>query len=748
MAKRSIKRNSRAVALLACIALAIALLPATASAEDGPETGTPLAASALGATRGADGERGGNLTWTLDDDGTLTISGTGAMDDWNVVEKAPWYDDRAKITKVVIESGVTSIGDYAFSGCTNLESVSIPGSVTSIGEFAFNDCTKLQFHTDGSSVIRIPPSVKKIGQYAFSGCYSMYNVRIAGEHGRPSSVKSIGKNAFEFKGTRPTHIYIDTYEGQVAEDADSWRGEAKVIWYWSKISAAANPTAGGTVTVTGATPLDENWIYDKSKPATLTATAKSGYTFVSWTNGEGNVVSTDPSFTLSDKSGNQDLTANFGLPLTITAKDQACTYNGETQGEGDTVYNDPDVIAGKVKVEGLRDGDSIGQLELFSQGKDVGTSAVEVRSAAVMNGATDVTKDYAVDYKYGTLTIGPAEATVTTGSATKAYDGKPLTNPEASITGLVNGETATVTATGSQTEVGSSPNTYSIEWGTADAKNYTVTEELGTLTVEAPKLYTVKWLNYDGAELYRDVKVPYGTVPKFEGTTPTRPFDDKYAYEFAGWEPGIAEVTGDATYTAKYKATPRKGTLTFDLAGGTLDGKTGTVTVEANVGDTIKLPGAPTKKGYAFKCWKGSEYAAGAEYKVEGDHAFTAEWVKDGPTPVVKHTVTFDANGHGKAPDAQTVEHGEKAKRPASPTASGYTFGGWYKDKACKEAYDFSKPVTADLTLYAKWTKKSSSGSGTSPKTGDPLAGAFAIALALAAASALALALSRRRSRD
>ncbi|MBQ6391692.1 MAG: InlB B-repeat-containing protein [Eggerthellaceae bacterium] len=101
--------------------------------------------------------------------------------------------------------------------------------------------------------------------------------------------------------------------------------------------------------------------------------------------------------------------------------------------------------------------------------------------------------------------------------------------------------------------------------------------------------------------------------------------------------------------------------------------------------------------------------------------------------------------GHGKAPDAQEVEHGKKAKKPANPTADGYTFGGWYKDEACKEAYDFSAPVTEDVTLYAKWTKKSSS--GTSPKTGDPLAGVFAVALALAAASALALAFSGRMRR-
>ena len=67
-------------------------------------------------------------------------------------------------------------------------------------------------------------------------------------------------------------------------------------------------------------------------------------------------------------------------------------------------------------------------------------------------------------------------------------------------------------------------------------------------------------------------------------------------------------------------------TLTFDLGGGTLDGKTGSITIVANVGETIKLPDAPTKDGFTFTCWRGSEHAAGADYKVEGDHAFTAEW--------------------------------------------------------------------------------------------------------------------------
>ena len=79
--------------------------------------------------------------------------------------------------------------------------------------------------------------------------------------------------------------------------------------------------------------------------------------------------------------------------------------------------------------------------------------------------------------------------------------------------------------------------------------------------------------------------------------------------------------------------------MTFDLAGGTLDGKTCTVTIKANIGDTIKLPTAPTRDGYTFKCWKGSEYAAGADYKVEGDHAFTAVWEKVASSSPAKHGI-------------------------------------------------------------------------------------------------------------
>jgi uncharacterized repeat protein (TIGR02543 family) len=70
----------------------------------------------------------------------------------------------------------------------------------------------------------------------------------------------------------------------------------------------------------------------------------------------------------------------------------------------------------------------------------------------------------------------------------------------------------------------------------------------------------------------------------------------------------------------------------------------------------------------------------------------------------VNYSVTFNANGHGSVPSAQTVQSGNKATKPTDPTASGYTFCGWYTDSACTTTYSFDTAVTSDITLYAKWT--------------------------------------------
>ena len=90
------------------------------------------------------GTCGDNLTWTLDNAGTLTISGVGAMEDYTTSGSVPWADHRDQIKSVIFGDGVTTIGNYAFYDCESLINVTIGTSVTSIGNYAFDNCGCLE----------------------------------------------------------------------------------------------------------------------------------------------------------------------------------------------------------------------------------------------------------------------------------------------------------------------------------------------------------------------------------------------------------------------------------------------------------------------------------------------------------------------------------------------------------------------------------------------------------------------------
>lgn len=136
------------------------------------------------------GTCGENLTYTVDDEGTLTISGTGdmknygqAMTDVNIEGNCSPFKGNNYIKKVIIGDGVTSIGDDAFYTCKSLESITMGNSVTSIDYGAFAYCSGLKSVTIGNSVT-------SIGDNAFYCCASLASVTI------PDSVTSIGQEAF------------------------------------------------------------------------------------------------------------------------------------------------------------------------------------------------------------------------------------------------------------------------------------------------------------------------------------------------------------------------------------------------------------------------------------------------------------------------------------------------------------------------------------------------------------------------
>ena len=114
--------------------------------------------------------------------GTLTISGTGTMQDWNDDSSRPWYSVKDKITNAVIDNGVTTLGNRALAYCNNLAYVSLPNTITTIGDYAFDNCT-------GLTSINIPNSVTTIGNWAFSTT-KITSINI------PNSVAFIGREAF------------------------------------------------------------------------------------------------------------------------------------------------------------------------------------------------------------------------------------------------------------------------------------------------------------------------------------------------------------------------------------------------------------------------------------------------------------------------------------------------------------------------------------------------------------------------
>ncbi|MBQ9492870.1 MAG: leucine-rich repeat protein [Oscillibacter sp.] len=145
-----------------------------------------LTAPATAATVLASGEcgaQGNAVTWTLDRDGLLTVSGTGAMYDYSNAEDVPWYAYREQVKSVSIQSGVTTVGKNAFQSCANLTAVTFPAKgLISIGDVAFYQCDTL-------ATVTIPEGVTDIGENAFGFCaLSTFAI--------PASVTNIGESAF------------------------------------------------------------------------------------------------------------------------------------------------------------------------------------------------------------------------------------------------------------------------------------------------------------------------------------------------------------------------------------------------------------------------------------------------------------------------------------------------------------------------------------------------------------------------
>ena len=206
-------------------------------------------------------------------------------------------------------------------------------------------------------------------------------------------------------------------------------------------------------------------------------------------------------------------------------------------------------------------------------------------------------------------------------------------------------------------------------------------------------------------------------LPQSDGTIVLAPEPTREGYEFTGWaydaagvmplDPSI-KIDKHTTLFAQWKQVEAEVfAADFDANGGEFAGGIASTNVAAREDGALPVPLAPTREGYEFAGWyydaEGTQ-AFDFATKLEQDVKLYAKWIEQTPA-VDTHKVTF-SDGIDATEDAVVeVEDGKAVARPGDPELAGYKFLGWTLDKETMELYDFSTPVTADITLHGVWQK-------------------------------------------
>lgn len=157
------KLNTRVLAVALAVLLLLCQLPTVSAAQ-------------------TSGKCGNNLSWSFAD-GTLTITGSGAMTNYSRLEQVPWYSYREQIYRLSLPEGLTNVGSKAFYDCVNLTAIVLPSTVKEIGDLAFCQCTSV-------TILSLNDGLQKIGRSAFELCSSLTDLRL------PGSVTTLGRHAF------------------------------------------------------------------------------------------------------------------------------------------------------------------------------------------------------------------------------------------------------------------------------------------------------------------------------------------------------------------------------------------------------------------------------------------------------------------------------------------------------------------------------------------------------------------------
>ena len=670
------------------------------------------------------GSCGENLSFVFAEaTGTLTISGTGAMQTFASAGAVPWYSFRSDIKAVVIGSGVTTIGNYAFYGCNNefFTSITIPEGITSLGNSAFQGCTHMTsvalpstlqtigsnaFHSNAFTSIIIPEGVTTIAS-AFPNCASLTSITI------PSTVRSLANNTFNGCALLETITWnADTCADYTKSSNDGktftynspW-GDAKSHIYTfnfgSNVRSIPSNLCQGMTQLTSVTlPVSLKTIRQDAffgctelTAITIPANVKTiqGTVFENCSK-LASVTSqamTPPTLG-SDVFKGTSASRKLYLPHDIDVK---AAYRAASGWSSFTEANTfPKIVQFSLNE---KSGDAIDPQffdNLTSKASAPSEPAAEYYTfsgwyenetgtgSAFAFSTTNITADktlYAkwtedthtvtVAYKCGEATIQDAGSVSGVGVAT-AQD---ATAP--SITGYTFSSWSAMPS-GVTTESALTSATISIN-ATADAQTITANYSINQ--------YTVSFDSNGGSEV-SSITQNYGT----EVSAPANP--SREGYTFNGWLPAVPSTMPAENTECVAQWNINQYTISFNSNGGS---EVSSITQDYN--SEVSAPTDPTREGYTFNGW----IPAVPSTMPASNTECVAQWT------INSYDVTFDLQGHGSAIDAQSVNYNGLVSEPSDPEADYYTFGGWYKEAGCSNAWNFSEDqVTDDLTLYAKWT--------------------------------------------
>lgn len=592
------------------------------------------------------------------------------------------FEKCSRLTNITIPSGVTDISGWAFYDCSSLSSINIPNGVTSIGEYAFYGCS-------GLSIVTIPKGVTCIGLWAFNGCSNLTNIILSND------LSSIGDGAFYGCGSL-TNITIPAGVTSIGNSV------------FSNCSGLTSITIPNGVTSIGDYALSAcSSLTNITIPNSVTSIGMAA--FISCSSLKNIII----------PSGVRNIS------------------DGEFEGCSSlSSITMPNVI-NSISINAFRDCTSLSSITILDGVTSIGAAAFlncsSLTKVIIPNGVTNIGDDeFSGCSGLTSITIPSSVTSITDNSFIYSYNFH--------ILGYTNSYAYTYAITkGFQFEsLGDAYDQNFIVKFNVNCGN-TIPDTLfkfDSLITNTPELVKEGW-EFGGWYKDSTFSIPFNinsdkvnsdmtlfakwtanvifdtqggtTITPLQVTTSTKILQPnnpvKTGYTFRGWykeatctdlwDFSTDEISNSTTLYAKF--TINSYSVTFDSQGGN---SIGSVNVQYNT--LITDPTACTKEGYTFGGWyKDLNCTLPWTFEtsqVKYDTTLYAKWT------INYYTATFNSQG-GSTVINESADYNNPIIFPLSPTKTGYTFGGWYKEAGCINAWNFTTDkVTTDTTIYAKWT--------------------------------------------